>query len=1228
MAEVGTAQSLPPGLQDAGGPSDTDAKTGTATALPSTLDGSTALDRGKKVLSEFWQHLTSESPREILSHGLIPNLTGGLARQFNEATYKQRPAELQLPPAPEGFRYSTSEEYKNTKQALVRLEKPKELGQVLKQAKDFAVEHPGATTAEFLKSIAADPELLLPFVGEAGMATKLSQVLSKAGKAGEVAGRVAGKGIEGGILGAGISGAEQYRTGHGDTAEILSSAAITGALSSFLGLRRGHIPEAELKSGKISDQTAADILDRYAEKTGAEPDITIKDVKRMMFAELHGDADIKAREKAQKLHDTGAPTPKVEKALKDPLVKKHFDEIAQQREQTRGAFEEDANDPVKARAALEKRLNDAKLQGMNAETRAEILKRFDEHQANRLNQEFMVDRQKKLEAMRLQRMDEEQALKTQWEFEDAQRDHQAKVDKAQQIETLWGDRAEQLKTQAADAIKEKRMDELDALEQKLRGEAGRGAKGSKPVGQKGSADPELLAKLAIPGVTAVLAMKMVEQDKIEAAIAGGIAGAALTQLPRYLEFIKHDWKAAMADTTGVGVVTGLGVTLDKDHPVEGAMLGMLYGTTKALPKAVIPKIGNMTIDDIINLRNGSIAARERETSNVSWAIKQAVPDPVRREAISLALEKGDLSGLSESEQAAARAYRKYTDSMGVAAKDAGVIKDMLQNYVTHVIEKIGRPVSDVDKIMDELFAAPTHGGSGSSPKTPFGKERRFDTFQELQKALEGTDSRIKTMDIAEIVKIYGDSMGRALENKKMIDSLKAAKEPTKDGNAYITSFEDAPPGYVTVNNPQMRGYAIHPDLAKPMQFVLEGKTHNDLLAGATALATAQKRLAVGFSFFHAANLGNAYVGATGIGSVFAKKAIDSALKAFREGGAGDTIDTLIRGGLRVERPMEVDQNSLAKIGALADYGVERALGLKTTAGEKALGSVEKVQQQVFDRVTWDYLHTGMKLAVGMREFERLTLKHPELPKEKIATQVASYVNDTFGGLDWYRVATETQSQLGRRIGLAALNPQARVFLQLGMFAPDWTLSTFRAMYKALPGSTDMPLTKELHQKYVMRTAALYMTVMNGINMQTSGHPIWENKDPTRIEFEDGTSMQVAKHAMEGPEWLLHPRQTAMNKLGAIVKVPAELATGRQYLTEKGNAPPIESRTEHLLKSITPIAISSASNTELPTGEKIKRAALGTVGLPMYGMTEEQKAASREARKAEKERKKKLKEAEQ
>jgi hypothetical protein len=1150
--------------------------------------GSDGLTRGKKILGDFWDSLTSESPKEILARGLGPNLVKGTARVFNEARKKQGPEALQLPPPPEGMRYTTDQEYKDTGRALIKVEQPKELSQVLMQAKDFAIARPGATAAEFIKSIGADPELLLPFVGETGLATKLSQVVGRLGKLGGTAGRVLGKGIEGAALGAGISGADQYSTGQGDGAEIASSALITGALSSFVGLRAGHIPAAERASGKISDATAGEILNRYAEKTGAEPDITVADVKRMMHDELHGDADIKARASAQKLHDMDVPDGKAKKALDNPLIKRHYDEITARREQAKQAFEADANDPAKAQADLTARKEELKQQ-----------------------------RAKELQAVKQRQMDDETALKAKWEYEDDLNTKKQDVEKAYQVESLWGDRATQKAEAASREAQQAKIDELDKLEHNLRGERS-------PRGQSGKADPEFLMKLAIPGVGAIMAMKLVEEDKVEAAIAGGLGAAALTYLPRYLEFIRRDWKSAMADTAGVSIVTGLGVTLDKDHPAEGAMLGMLYGAGKVLPKAIVPRIGNMSIDDIINLRNGSIAAREREVANVAWAIKTAVPDPVRREAISRALEKNDLSALSENEVKAAQAYRHFTEGMGSIAMESGVLKDLVENYVTHVVEKVGLPTTRIDEIMDELFAGDASkrtGASGSSPKTPFAKERRYDTFEELQKALEGTDSRIKTMDIADITQIYGESMGRAVENKIMIDSLKRAKEPKEGGSPYIAPYESAPPGYMTINNPQMRGLMIHPDLAKPMQFVLEGKSHNDLLSGAVALATAQKRLAVGFSFFHAANLGNAYIGASGTKSVFGRQAIDAALNAYRNGGAGDTIDMLLKNGLRVERPMEVDQNALARIGELADYGIERATGLKTAAGERTLGSVERVQREVFDRLTWDYMHTGMKLAVGMREFERLTLKHPDVPKEKIAAQVGSYVNDTFGGLDWYRVATESQSQLGRRVGLAALNPQARVFLQLGMFAPDWTLSTFRAMYKALPGSTDRPLTKELHQKYVMRTAALWMVAMNGLNMQTSGHPIWENKDPTRIEFKDGTGMQMAKHAMEGPEWLLHPRQTALNKLGAFTKLPFELATGKEYISADGVAPPIDSRTGHIIKSMAPIAISSTANSDLPVEEKIKRSTMGAVGMPIYGMTDEQKAASREARKEAKKRKK-------
>ena len=745
------------------------------------------------------------------------------------------------------------------------------------------------------------------------------------------------------------------------------------------------------------------------------------------------------------------------------------------------------------------------------------------------------------------------------------------------------------------------------------------------------ADPKFLAKVAATTWGALLAGKMATEDKLEAAIAGGLAGLALTQLPRYINYVKTDWKNALRDTAGVATVTGLGVTLDKKHPIEGALIGMLWGTAKALPKAVVPKIGNMTIDDLINLRNGSIAAREREVTNLSWAIKTAVPLEERRVAVALAVDRGDLRGLSADEMKAARAYQEFTKSWGEAAKDAGVLADVIENYVTHIVDRKGLPASRVQEILRAVFGEPPTGGAGGAATTsPFARARKYATFEDLQKALQDTGLEIKTMDLAEITEIYGRSMGRAIENKRMITALQKATEQTaaegaKSASPFIAEAGKAPPGYVAINSPQMRGKYVHPDLAEPLQFVLEGKGHNALVNGATALALAQKRIAVGLSLFHASNLINAFAGASGLKTFQMKGAIDAALEAYRKGGAGDSIDTLIRNGLKVERPLEVDQAALAKIGEMVDFGIEKGTGLKTKLGEKAFGAAEKVQTEVFDAITWDYLHTGMKLALAMREFERLSLKHPEMKPAEVARQVASFTNDTFGGLDWYRVATETQSQLGRRVGLAALSPKGRVALQIAMFAPDWTLSTFRAMYRALPGATDMPLSKGLAQGYVMRTALIYATLMNGINMATSGHPIWENKDPLRIEFRDGTSMQMAKHAMEGPEWLLNPRKTALNKLGFLVSEPANILLGSEYLTPERKIPMTESPTAHALKRAAPIAISSAISPDLDPSVAAARAVSGAMGFPIYGETAEQKERRLERQKEER-RKKKEKEA--
>jgi hypothetical protein len=542
-----------------------------------------------------------------------------------------------------------------------------------------------------------------------------------------------------------------------------------------------------------------------------------------------------------------------------------------------------------------------------------------------------------------------------------------------------------------------------------------------------------------------------------------------------------------------------------------------------------------------------------------------------------------------------------------------VLKDLVQNHVTHVVEKEALPATRVAEVMDALFGGGERASGGASPTTGFAKHRSYATFGELEKALEGTGLRVQTKDIADLVDIYGTSMARAVENKRLFDSLKVAKEGGEGGRPFILPADKAPMSYETVVTPQLQGMKVHPDLAPALKFVAESYRPGYITRGLLGLSLAQKRLSTGMSLFHAQNLINAYVGATGVRSVKMFGDINAAIKTYREGGLGDVVDAGLRNGLRIERPMETDLQAGRKLGAAIDGLVNGTLGTKWSGFEKGMGAVESVQRETFDKLTWDYLHTGLKLALFTREFEKGLRDHPTWSKDEVAKQVSSFVNDTFGGLDWYRVASETQSQIGRNIAMHALSPKGRGALQILMFAPDWTMSTFRAMYKALPGSGAMPLTQRLHMKYVMRTALIWATLMNSYNIMAGGKPIWDNKDPTKIEWRDGTTQQIAKHAMEGPEWLLNPRQTALNKLGVPVKEILDQLTGQEYLSATGQAPPMGSRMGHLAQSVLPLSVQTGAAPNRSLGETAKRTVLSTLGMPVYRMTK----AEREAAKAKK-----------
>jgi len=452
-----------------------------------------------------------------------------------------------------------------------------------------------------------------------------------------------------------------------------------------------------------------------------------------------------------------------------------------------------------------------------------------------------------------------------------------------------------------------------------------------------------------------------------------------------------------------------------------------------------------------------------------------------------------------------------------------------------------------------------------------------------------------------------------------------------------------------MDSPQFAGYAVHPDLMPALKFVFDSGP-SDLMAALGYVSQITKRINVIGSFFHAKSLievlsstGSVIplwtpakeITLGGIDKLLGTKysGITKALDQFRKGGLGDNVDKWIKeGGLVLEVPEDVAKGILSSTGKFADAMIAK-YGPKTRVLESSLTAVEKATLGIFDKITWDFLHTGGKIMVADAYLGRARMEalRAGKPFDEVAArkEISSFVNDSFGGLNWFDAATQTQNEFAKRMAMAAYSPAGRRGLQIMLFAPDWTLSTIRAFTAALPKGLNptkwnpvegvkgmmTPTTKADYARlYQFKTAIAYITLVNGINMLVAGRPAWENKDPTRIEFPDGTSMQAMKHAMEPAHWIMDPIKTLSNKLGFIPKAAIIYTAGTEYASPQAPKlvdPSMLGRTEAVLKGAVPFQVSAAR--EAPEGEGAKRALLGTLGFPLYGGTKEQKKEKRAER---------------
>lgn len=637
------------------------------------------------------------------------------------------------------------------------------------------------------------------------------------------------------------------------------------------------------------------------------------------------------------------------------------------------------------------------------------------------------------------------------------------------------------------------------------------------------------------------------------------------------------------------------------------------------------------IKDAIGYNINATIADKRIVNNIVSEMVNIVPDAGQRSAIWEAFQRGTTDKLTGASKQLADYYAKLMDVMGKEALEAGVIKGLIDDYATRIID-----MSKIDPATKPTLLANLQNRMSSFPTTSrFGKSRMSGTFDQFVAALKEAGLELKTTDLAEVFREYATSMNKAMENQKLIDRLKEEKLPGPDGFGIFLDTKKGgivPSNYIKIETGQFAGYAVHPEVYPALKFVMDARDPGMIIRAASTLNSAIKRLNISMSFFHGSSLSVASLFANSpkdirYGNMYAliKEMRDGVLKEFHEGGLGDSVDRWLRqDGLGLGVSEDVGKGSIKLMAETADRLLQKYAKIEGDWAQKGTKPATWFQEKL-DYATWNVLHDGLKLLTAEKYLEKAKMDHPNVPEAVLRKEIAQAVNNIYGGLDWFEMARNPTNKFAEAFSMAAFSPEGRRALQILMFAPDWTISTVRAFTEAIPknilkpmewdiskglSGLQKPLTRnDYARRYQMRFAVYYLTLFNAINMALSGHPIWENEDKTTIDMGDGRTMAMMKHPMEPFHWMSDFDKTLANKLGFVPKATIKTTAGVEYPSP--NAPKLEDlsvsgRLKSLAKDVVPF---SAGSLDKGWQETLS----GFMGLPIRGMTPEQKAVSQAER---------------
>ena len=459
--------------------------------------------------------------------------------------------------------------------------------------------------------------------------------------------------------------------------------------------------------------------------------------------------------------------------------------------------------------------------------------------------------------------------------------------------------------------------------------------------------------------------------------------------------------------------------------------------------------------------------------------------------------------------------------------------------------------------------------------SPNAKMRKFPTLKE---AVEAGLTPV-TQNVAILHKMWNELNWRVATNRRFVREIMGLK--TELGENAVVPASKAPAGWEIIDHPAIQrvygrktadgklilhygGVAVHPDIAPAVKMVLESPFSGKFARGIEMINAISKKSELSLSFFHAWALTESARATLGVRKgllllgdkhpitgkrLFFKQPHKVGMEIMRD---PELLADPIMHGLQISTGVSDVPIGRIQKGLMAIEAKTRRIPVLRTFTNRLRRFNDFV-----DRKLWDDYHSGLKIYTYYDQVVWMAKRYPDVPIEKIKTDVANYLNDAYGGQEW---ATKFGVSIGSHHGKMALTPKVLQFIHGGMLAPDWTLSNFNIAAKTLSKN---PVRRAMQIRYwrnmavtlVLDTIALQQGIYHAFGDPKKGDKQWpwENEVGHRWDIDVTPFVRAMAKALGKPEpegrYYTHFGKQAREVLGWVVNWPKTLRMKSSFLVQ-------------------------------------------------------------------------------